>query len=106
MKPEQSAFHWYASCRSYFRVPEALRRGVSRQLLAHYRKVHDLPPELGEDLDRRAAPFAIVRWVAWVATRAEQRARHAAAVKHYASTGRWPRPSERGGSRRAKRRAA
>jgi len=65
MSPERRALPWYAACRAFFMVPEALRRSVTWQTLAHYRKIRDLPRDLGEDLDRRAAPFAIFRWVAW-----------------------------------------
>ncbi len=106
MTPEQSAVRWYAACKAFLTLPEPLRCGVSRQTLAHYRKIRDIPPDLGEDLDRRGAPFAVLRWIAWGATTAETRARHAAAVKLYASTGRWSSPRERRRTRRAKPRAA
>jgi hypothetical protein len=97
---------WYAACRALLAVPEPLRRHLSRQTLALYRRIRKLPPELGEELDRRAAPLAIFRWVAWGAGDAEQRARHAATVEHHARTGRWPGPKERTGSPREKLRAA
>ena len=106
MSRGRRAVCWYSACRSFFAVPEALRRDVTRQTLAHYRKIRDLPPDVGEDLDCRAAPFAIFRWIAWGATDAEKRARHAAAVEHHAHSSRWPSPHVLAGTPRAKPRAA
>jgi len=56
---------WYAACRAFFCVPEAMRCVVSRQTLAHYRRVTRLPRDLGEDLDRRSAPLSVFKWIAW-----------------------------------------
>ena len=98
MRPKNRPPTWYALCRTFSSLPEPLRGGVSRQMHAHYRRIAHLPRDVGEDLDRRAAPLGIVRWVAWGDGEAEARARHAAAVAHHARTGRWPDPRERGKS--------
>jgi len=106
MSPEHRAVGWYATCQAFFVVPEDQRRAVTRQTLAHYRRIRDLPPDLGEDLDRRAAPLAIFRWVAWAATGADRRARHAFAVERHAHTGHWPSAQQRALCPRARSRAA
>ena len=106
MSPDKRPLAWYAACRSFLLVPEALRPSVSRQTLAHYRRIRALPPDLGNDLDRRAAPYAIFRWIAWGATDVERRARHAIAVERHTRTGRWPGPRERARGARAVPRAA
>ena len=77
MSPTKRPLRWYAACRAFLLLPEPLRPSVSRQNLAHYRKIQALPRDLGEDLDRRAAPYAVFQWIAWGATEAERRARHA-----------------------------
>ncbi len=106
MSQENRVIRWYAACRLFVLLPAAMQRAVSRQTLAHYRRIHRLPRDVGEDLDRRGAPFAIFRWVAWGATTAEKRARHAIAVEHHARTGHWPNPQQCARNLRAKPDAA
>jgi hypothetical protein len=106
VSPANRPLRWCAASRSFLQLPELLRRGISRQTLAHYRRIRALPPDLGEDLDRRAAPLAIFRWIAWGATDAERRARHALAVERHTGTGRWPGANERRRGASTRRRAA
>jgi hypothetical protein len=106
VSPANRPLRWYAACRAFLLLPDALRRGITRQTLAHYRRIRTLPPDLGDDLDHRAAPLAIFRWVAWGATDAEQRARHALAVERHTRTGHWPGARERARGSETGRRAA
>jgi hypothetical protein len=106
MPRKRNVRRWYAASISVSSLPETLRRDVSCQMLAHYRKIADLPRDVGEDLDRRAAPLGIVRWIAWGAGEGDVRARHAVAVKHHDRTGRWPGPRERAGGPRSTPQAA
>lgn len=89
MRHNDAPRRWYAACCAFFTVPDVMRRVISRQTLAHYRRIRQLPRDLGEDLDRRSAPLTIVQWVAWGAGEGAQRARHAAAVEHHTCTRRW-----------------
>lgn len=80
----------YASCRVWSAVPEGLRRPVSRQMACHLRRIGHLPRELGERLDERAAPFYVLRWVAWGDDAVGQLERFHKAMKTWEAGGRWP----------------
>ncbi len=81
---------WFAYCRAFLAQPPD--RQISRQTMAHYRHIRDLPPSMGEDLDRRAAPLFVMRWIAWgIALGADVRKkRYRAALAFRKKAGRWP----------------
>lgn len=81
---------WYALCCAYLVTPQHVRKRISRQTLAHYRRIAGLPRHLGEELDRLHAPFYVMRWIAWGGDPAERSRRHAQIMVLRARLGRWP----------------
>lgn len=81
---------WYSFCRAYFKTPVHERAPVTRQVLAQYRAIDRLPPDLGASLDRRGAPQVVVRWIAWARDYKQMETRFAIATEYNALTGGWP----------------
>ncbi|MFT3775585.1 MAG: hypothetical protein QM820_60325 [Minicystis sp.] len=82
---------WYATCVAYLATPAAIRKEISRQALATYRRIQRLPPAWGEESDRRGAPLAVVRWIAWGKAQEERERRYREALASWDQAGRWPR---------------
>jgi hypothetical protein len=96
MGDENPVCQWYALCRAYLASPRRSRKSVTRQTLATYRRIRELPAELGQGLDRRGAPLRVVRWVAWAETDEVRRERYLLAVGYHERAGRWPKPGDAG----------
>ena len=81
---------WFAYCCAYVVDPDD--RPISRQTLAHYRRISELPRKMGEDLDRLGTPLYMMRWIAWGVSRGAyvRRQRFKAAVAYYRRAHRWP----------------
>jgi hypothetical protein len=90
MDKDASAERWYAFCCRFLTAPGDHRPRVSRQTLAHYRRIQRLPRAMGEQLDRLDAPFHVLRWIAWASTDVERGARYSKALDRRQHTGRWP----------------
>jgi hypothetical protein len=87
---------WYAYSCLYLAAPPAVRKKVSRQAEAHYRRIQKLPPILGMDLDFRSAPFFVVRWIGWGSRANLHITRYVNAVEHRERRGCWPSPADLG----------
>jgi hypothetical protein len=85
---------WYAFCRAYLSTAPALRKRISRQTLAHYRRVSRLPPDIGLGLDHLGAPIRVIRWIAWASTATERDRRLAVSLAVREQALRWPNESE------------
>lgn len=81
---------WYAYCVQFGSVPATLRRRVSRQTAAHYRRIAALPKKIGLALDEAPAPFYIHRWIAWGKASGEVDSRFQQALRFRELVGGWP----------------
>jgi hypothetical protein len=88
--PPAEPWGWFAYCQAFLAQPPD--RKISRQTMAHYRHIRDLPQPMGEDLDRRGAPLFVMRWIAWgiALGPAVRKKRYQAAVAFYKKADRWP----------------
>jgi hypothetical protein len=82
---------WCAKCNAYLASPPEIRRAVSPQTLATYRRIRRLPRVWGEELDRRGAPLFVMRWIAWAVDPSEKERRYTTALASWEQAGRWPR---------------
>lgn len=89
---------WYATCVAFLATPEPLRREISAQTLATYRRIKRLPRPWGEALDIRGAPLSVARWIAWGRDKGERERRYEEVMAWWARTGKWPPCNERRGS--------